>query len=94
MAQVELGDGIVRACALPAEAPAPAAQVEAPTAGKVDLSAFSSMLKTKWKTGSAASGSAKPTPAKAGPVAAGQVRSFKITALDAAKKDLAVELIP
>ena len=93
-AQVELGDGIVRACALPAEAPAPAAQVEAPTAGKVDLSAFSSMLKTKWKTGSAASGSAKPTPAKAGPVAAGQVRSFKITALDAAKKDLAVELIP
>ena len=91
-AQVELGDGIVRPCTLPAAAPAaPAPAPQAPSAAKVDLSAFSSMLKTKWKTGSASS---KPAPSKAGPVAPGQVRSFKITQLDPAKKQVAIELVP
>jgi small subunit ribosomal protein S1 len=94
-AQVELGDGIVRPCTLPAETPAaPAPVAETPSPAKVDLSAFSSMLKTKWKTGSASSGTSKPAPAKAGPVTAGQVRSFKITQLDAGKKQVAIELVP
>ncbi len=90
--QVELGDGIVTACALPAEKPEePVAAVPTGSAaGKVDLSAFSSMLKTKWKTGSAA-GETKP---KAGAVAAGQVRSFRITELDAKAKRVKVELVP
>jgi len=90
--QVELGDGIVTACPLPAEKPEEpvAAAPTASAAGKVDLSAFSSMLKTKWKTGSAA-GDTKP---KAGAVAAGQVRSFRITELDAKAKQVKVELVP
>jgi small subunit ribosomal protein S1 len=87
VAQVELGEGIVCACKLPAEA-APAA-TEPAAAGKVDLSAFSSMLKTKWKTGSAA-GAAETKKAPE----AGQVRSFKITQLDAEAKRISIELTP
>ena len=87
VAQVELGEGIVCACKLPvataATAPEPAA------AGKVDLSAFSSMLKTKWKTGAVA-GAAE---AKKAPEA-GQVRSFRIAQLDAEAKRISLELIP
>ena len=87
VAQVELGEGIVCACRLPAveaqAAPEPAG------AGKVDLSAFSSMLKTKWKTGSAA-GAAETKKAPE----AGQVRSFRIAQLDAAAKHISLELIP
>jgi small subunit ribosomal protein S1 len=87
VAQVELGEGIICACKLPVAetvaTPEPAA------AGKVDLSAFSSMLKTKWKTGSAA-GSAESKKAPE----AGQVRSFRITQVDAAAKHISLELIP
>ena len=86
VAQVELGEGIVCACKLPV--PTAAAAPE-PAAGKVDLSAFSSMLKTKWKTGAVA-GSAE---AKKAPEA-GQVRSFRIAQLDAEAKRIGLELIP
>ena len=85
VAQVELGEGIVCACKLPAAASAAAPEPAA--AGKVDLSAFSSMLKTKWKTGSAAGAAeTKKTPE------AGQVRSFRIAQLDAAAKRISLEL--
>ncbi|WP_263356053.1 30S ribosomal protein S1 [Acidicapsa ligni] len=92
IAQVELGEGIVCLCKLPPEAPAPV-ETPAPAAGKVDLSAFSSMLKTKWKTGSS-SATTKDQAAKSESVKAGQVRSFRITQLDAASKRVDVALIP
>jgi small subunit ribosomal protein S1 len=65
------------------------AVAEAPAAGKVDLSAFSSMLKTKWKTGAPA-----PSAKTAGPeeVKAGQVRNFRIAALDVAAKRVDLEM--
>jgi len=87
VAQVELGEGIVCACKLPVTAAAPAP--ESVATGKVDLSAFSSMLKTKWKTGSAAG-----VAAKANEPEAGQVRNFRIAQLDAAAKKIGLELVP
>ena len=97
-AQVELGEGILFPCLLPVtqvsvadEAPATLSASE-----KVDLSAFSSMLKSKWKNGS---GSPSTTPgnasSKASPaavVAAGQVRSFRITKLELEAKHIEIEL--
>jgi small subunit ribosomal protein S1 len=85
VAQVELGEGIICACKLPVVAAAAAPEPAA--AGKVDLSAFSSMLKTKWKTGASAATAAKPLEP-----AAGQVREFRIASLDAAAKRIELEL--
>jgi len=85
VARVELGEGIFCVCKLPVAAAAVAAEPAA--AGKVDLSAFSSMLKTKWKTGASAATAAKPEEP-----AAGQVRGFRIAALDAAAKQIDLEL--
>jgi len=91
-AQVEVGDGILCFCKLPSEAPAPDSDA-APATGKVDLSAFSSMLKTKWKTGSAAEPSLGKKAGKSiEPVVAGQVRSFSVSLLDVATKRIALEL--
>jgi small subunit ribosomal protein S1 len=82
-ARVELGDGIQASCRIKASKAAP----EAPqTAGKVDLSSLSTMLKTRWKNGPDAA-TAKVEEAKAG-----QIRSFKIVKLDAAAKKIEVEL--
>jgi len=79
--RVELGDGIHATCKISAAAPA---KSETPKEAKADLSSLSSMLQTRWKTGSA-------TP-KAEPPRAGQVRSFRITQLDRAAKKIVVEL--
>jgi small subunit ribosomal protein S1 len=94
VAQVELGEGIVCVSKLPAvKAEEPQApEAPAQSAGKVDLSAFSSMLKTKWKTGSA-TGADGARAKKTEVAAAGQVRNFRITQLDAAAKQIAIELI-
>jgi small subunit ribosomal protein S1 len=91
VAQVEVGEGIVYPVALPKAAAAQPVSPEPAAAGKVDLSAFSSMLKTRWKTGSSEAAGVKPA---AEAVKAGQVRSFRITALDAAAKSVHLELIP
>lgn len=94
VARVEVGEGIFCSCKLPA-APSPASTPAAPevaTPGKVDLSAFSSMLKTKWKTGAAAN---EPSKAKSGalePVTPGQIRSFRISAMDVDAKKISLEL--
>jgi small subunit ribosomal protein S1 len=95
IAQVELGEGIRCLCKLPAETSPPPEPVQDEPAGKVDLSAFSSMLKTKWKTGSSANDSASSkTKAKAlEPASAGQVRSFRISAIDAESKRISLELV-
>ena len=85
-AQVELGEGIVASCVLPKEEKA-AEEQAAPQGGAVDLSAFSSMLKNKWKTGPSA-----PVATKSDGLVAGQVRSFVIAELDAATKHLVLKL--
>ena len=50
-----------------------------------DLSSFSAMLASRWKNGPTAS------EAKAEPVRAGQVRSFRITRIDPAAKEIQLE---
>ena len=90
-ARIELGEGILVPCVLPKAAAVEEAPA-APASGKVDLSAFSSMLKTKWKTGSGPSDSTSNKPKTAGAPAAGQVRSFRITQIDAAAKQVNIEL--
>ena len=96
IAQVEVGEGIFCSCKLPVAAPAqPATVAEEPKPATVDLSALSSMLKTKWKTGSTATDSASSkSKAKAVETASpGQVRSFRISAIDSAAKRISLELV-
>jgi small subunit ribosomal protein S1 len=80
-ARVELGEGIHATCKASAATPA---KVEAPKEAKADLSSLSSMLQSRWKTGSGG-------PVKAEPVRAGQVRSFRIAKLDRAAKKIELE---
>ncbi|MEO6923613.1 MAG: S1 RNA-binding domain-containing protein, partial [Bryocella sp.] len=69
-ATVELGEGVRATCKVSAAAP-----VAAASTGGLDLSALSSMLKDKWKSGPATAGASTG-------LEAGQVRSFTITKLD------------
>jgi small subunit ribosomal protein S1 len=82
-ATVELGEGIRATCKLAAAAPAAESKT---SGGGVDLSAFSSMLKDRWKTGGPAPGSAPAT------LEAGQVRSFMITKMDKDAKKIELKL--
>jgi small subunit ribosomal protein S1 len=85
---VELGDGIRATCRIaPGSAAAPAAKSasEATSEGKLDLSALSSQLKSRWKGNT-------PAAAKPEPLAEGQIRTFKITKLDPEAKKIEVEL--
>ena len=91
VAVVELGEGILSRCKLPAVAAA-APAVEPVASGKVDLAAFSSLLKDKWKTGAAPKAAKSDTRAGADAPAAGQVRNFRIVAMDASGKRVDVEL--
>ena len=91
-ARVELGEGIVAPCTLPAPTTpeAPASAANAP----LDLSSLSA-LGSKWKTSHEVikpGKAVKPSPTPTGEIAAGQVRSFRITALDAATKRLTLDL--
>ncbi len=95
VARVEVGEGIVCSCKLPRTTPVaePAPPVEAAPA-KVDLSALSSMLKTKWKTGQGTgAGTAAKTASAAEAPKPGQVRSFRIAELDNAAKKISLELV-
>ena len=81
-ARVELGEGIVATCRIPASE---SAEEEKQASSKADLSSLTSMLQARWKgAGSAAS---KPEP-----IRAGQVRSFRIVKLDASGKKIEVEI--
>jgi small subunit ribosomal protein S1 len=87
-ATIELGDGVFATCTLPeAEAAKEEPKPAAAAGGALDLSAFSSMLNAKWKTGTST--------AKAKPEApqAGQVRHFRIATLNPATKSLTVDLV-
>jgi small subunit ribosomal protein S1 len=81
---VELGEGIRATCVLAAVAPV---EESKPSGGGVDLSALSSMLNAKWKTGGGPAKSSTPAA-----VEAGQVRSFRITALDKDAKRIELKL--
>jgi len=82
-AQVELGEGIYASCKMTAATPA-RMKIEVPQESKADLSALSSMLQARWKSG----GGGSP---KAEPMRAGQVRSFRIVNLDRAAKKIELE---
>lgn len=84
-ARVELGEGIQAICR---ESLISASQLKEEDRSnvKADISALSSMLKAKWKSGSSAD------TAKAAPPQAGQVRSFRIVKLDPSSKTIEVEL--
>jgi small subunit ribosomal protein S1 len=87
VARVEVGEGIFARCVLPVAA---AVEVGPVVIGAVDLSAFSSMLKSKWKTGD--SPVAKSSKKTAEAVAVGQVRGFVIGAMDVEGKSLELVL--
>jgi len=83
-AKVELGEGILAVCQLPAQATA--AEGAPKPAGAADLSSLTAMLSAKWKQGVSAKG------APSEPVRTGQVRTFRITKIDQSSKKIEVEL--
>ena len=94
-ARVELGEGILAACAVPSADPTDAASDAPPTSGApVDLSQLGSLLSAKWKT-DVSTKPKKPAASVTSPntVSAGQVRSFRLMAIDAATKQLGLEMV-
>ena len=95
-ARIELGEGILATCAVPALDPAGDTAEPPPTSGApVDLSQLGSLLSAKWKTDvSSKPKAAKPVAASAPKtISAGQIRSFKLTTLDAETKKIGLELV-
>jgi small subunit ribosomal protein S1 len=84
-AQVELGEGLIAACALPKQ-PKSSEQASAGS-GAADVSALSAMLAARWKQGKSAAGVQSGEAPRAG-----QIRSFRITALDPGAKRIELEL--
>jgi small subunit ribosomal protein S1 len=87
-ARVELGEGVVATCQIPAESPAKEDERVKPDAfsSKPDLSSLGSMLQARWKTGTPES-ETKPEALRAG-----QIRKFRIAKLDHATKKIDLEL--
>ena len=85
-ARVELGEGIVAICPLPAES-----AEEKPSETKADLSALSAMLQSRWKTATTAK-KAVSAPLTAEAPRAGQIRNFRIVRLDRDRKTIELEL--
>ena len=83
-ARVELGEGILAPCQLPATTPE---ATPTPSIGAVDLSALGSLLKAKWQ--GATPTNIKP---KAEAPAPGQIRSFRISKLDRESKQVELDL--
>jgi small subunit ribosomal protein S1 len=91
-ARVELGEGVVATCRIPAEGSTKHPKEDKDgestpaAASKPDLSSLGSMLQARWKTGPAAS-EAKPEALRAG-----QIRKFRIAKLDPTTKKIELEL--
>jgi small subunit ribosomal protein S1 len=86
-ARVELGEGVLATCRIPAEGPAQPDKVAgAALAAKPDLSSLGSMLQSRWKTGPA------PSEAKPDDLRSGQIRKFRIARLDPAAKKIDLDL--
>ena len=86
--RVELGEGIQGTCRIVAQESSTKELAEKKEAAesKPDLSSLSSMLKARWKGGTAV-GASKPEA-----VRAGQIRSFRIAKLDPVAKRIELEL--
>lgn len=87
-AKIELGEGVMAFVNLPE------AKKESAGGGssqKVDLSAMTAMLASKWKSGG--SGSTSSASSEPEGLRTGQVRSFKIGAIDTEKKRIDLELL-
>jgi small subunit ribosomal protein S1 len=82
-ARVELGEGTFGKCQIKAESKA---ETASNSAAKADLSSLTSMLQAQWKSGVS---STKP---KSADLSVGQVRSFRISKLSAADKQIELEL--
>jgi small subunit ribosomal protein S1 len=91
-ARVELGEGVVATCHIPASGTSKPSKEEksahaAPaSASKPDLSSLGSMLQARWKSGASAD-EAKPEALRAG-----QIRKFRIAKLDPPAKKIELEL--
>jgi small subunit ribosomal protein S1 len=86
-ARVELGEGVLATCRIPAERPAKEDRAELPaSAAKPDLSSLGSMLQARWKSGAVAD-ETKPEAWRAG-----QIHKFRIVKLDPASKKIELEL--
>jgi small subunit ribosomal protein S1 len=83
-ARVELGEGIQATCRVQSEAAADAAGA---ADARADLSSLSSMLEAKWRGAGSAGGGHRE------PARTGQIRTFRITRLDPAAKNIEVELV-
>ncbi len=84
-ARVELGEGILAECRIPDQPGASdTASAAAPAA---DLSSLTAMLSAKWKQGVSTSKQARVEPLRTG-----QIRTFRITKLDLASKNIEIEL--
>jgi len=82
-AQVELGEGVRGTCRITQGG---AESQKQASSGTLDLSALSSMLSARWKSGSQAGST------RQGELVPGQVRSFRISRLDAESKQIDLEL--
>ena len=81
--QVELGEGIRGTCRITQSG---AESQEQASSGTLDLSALTSMLSARWKSGSAGASTRK------GELVPGQIRSFRISRLDGQLKQIDLEL--
>jgi len=87
-ARVELGEGVVATCRIPAEGAAKENKPAEPapsSSSKPDLSSLGSMLQARWKSGGAEE--TKPEASRTG-----QIRKFRISKLDPATKVIELEL--
>jgi small subunit ribosomal protein S1 len=82
-ATIELGEGIRALCRV---GNASVAEVASASGGAADLSALTSMLQARWKSGSAP-GAGKPEP-----LSVGQIRSFRIAKLDREAEKIELKL--
>lgn len=84
MAHVELGEGVNGTCRIIRSKPESQSM---PTSTDLDLSALTSMLSARWKSGSTAASAQKSE------LVAGQVRSFRIRKIDPQAKEIELELV-
>jgi small subunit ribosomal protein S1 len=80
--QVELGEGVRGTCRVTQKSESQ----EQVSSGALDLSALTSMLSARWKSGSTAGVRSK------GELVPGQVRSFRISRLNGESKQIDLEL--
>ena len=85
---VELGEGVHAICRVSEKVPNMNADRQTQTESQPDLTALTSMLSARWK-----SGTVRGSSEKTGAVQADQIRSFRITKLDPEAKRIELELV-